>query len=274
MQCIFYKLFCSIFLTTVTLLQLLGSWLLRYDLGLTRTSYLKGTPLRWGVSAQQISNLANNAAAVLQGDCRQNRGLGPQGRNAGHMVVIKRGAAEHSAYISMLPEGLRRFMKACASHGAQSAMLRVYTGRTKSWDMKQEDIFQPVCCIRKVYCFSMTCIKFEDFSSFISLHCKIWHVIKSQGWKDDRRTLWHKARNYHYYQFCASSLCNVHVCLFGVINILILLLLTGCSQQQVKNIVHRHPKQQGLMVLMTTKTWLFFIQTSSNIMLDEITFGW
>lgn len=56
----------------------------------------------------------------------------PRGRNARHMVVIKIGAAEHSVYISMPPKGLRSFMKGCASHGAQSAMLRVYRGITES----------------------------------------------------------------------------------------------------------------------------------------------
>ncbi len=76
--------------------------------------------------------LANGVAVVLLADCRQNRGSGPRGRNARHMVVIKTGAAEHSVYISMLPKGLRSFMKGCASHGAQSAILAVYRGRSKS----------------------------------------------------------------------------------------------------------------------------------------------
>lgn len=41
----------------------------------------------------------------------------------GHMVVIKTGAAVHSVYISVLAQGLRSLMKACASRGAQSAIL-------------------------------------------------------------------------------------------------------------------------------------------------------
>lgn len=40
--------------------KLQGSWPLRYDLDLTGISYLKGTLLRWAVSAPQINNLANN----------------------------------------------------------------------------------------------------------------------------------------------------------------------------------------------------------------------
>lgn len=46
--------------------------------------------------------------------------------------MIKTGVAEHGVYISMPPKGPRSFMKGRASHGAQSAMLPVYRGRTES----------------------------------------------------------------------------------------------------------------------------------------------
>lgn len=82
-------------------------------------------------------------AVVLLADSEQNRSSDPLGRNAGHMVVIKTGVAEHSVYISILPKGLRSFMKGCASHSAQSAMLRLYRGRTESSEMKQECVFPP-----------------------------------------------------------------------------------------------------------------------------------
>lgn len=83
------------------------------------------------------------------------------------MVVIKTAeAAEHSVYISMLPKGLRSFMKGRASHCAQSAMRRVYRGGTESWDTRRERIFLPVCYIEQVYSFAMTGINFEDFNSF------------------------------------------------------------------------------------------------------------
>lgn len=91
---------------------------------------------------------------MLLADCRQNWGPGPEGRNARHMVVIKTGAAEHSVYISMLPKGLRSFMKGCDSHGAQCAMLTVYRASTQSCDMKQKCIFLPGCCIGQVYSFA------------------------------------------------------------------------------------------------------------------------
>lgn len=42
---------------------------------------------------------------ILLADSEQNRRPGPLGRNAGHMVVIKTGVAEHSVYISILPKG-------------------------------------------------------------------------------------------------------------------------------------------------------------------------
>ena len=48
------------------------------------------------------------------------------------MVVIKTGAAEHGVYISMLPKGLRSFMKGRASHAAQPAMLTVYRSGAES----------------------------------------------------------------------------------------------------------------------------------------------
>lgn len=74
-------------------------------------------------------------AVILLADCRQDRGTGlgvGGGRNARHMVVIKTGAAEHSVYISMLPKGMWCFMRGCASHGARSAKLRAYRGRTEN----------------------------------------------------------------------------------------------------------------------------------------------
>lgn len=89
--------------------------------------------LVWGVSAEQINKLANKVAVVLLAESGQNQGPGPWGRNARHMVVIKTGVAEHSVYISIMPKGLSGFMKGCASHSAQSAMLLiVYRGRTES----------------------------------------------------------------------------------------------------------------------------------------------
>lgn len=57
------------------------------------------------------------------------------------MVVIKTGAAEHSVYISMLPKGLWSFMRGCASHSAQSAVLGVYRSKTESSDMMQKCVF-------------------------------------------------------------------------------------------------------------------------------------
>lgn len=83
------------------------------------------------------------------------------------MVVIKTRAAEHRVYISMLPKGLWSFMRGCASHGAQSAMLKVYRGRTESRDTKQECIFLPVCCTERVYSFAVT-----GFQVFMSPYCQ------------------------------------------------------------------------------------------------------
>lgn len=113
----------------------------------------------------------------------------PEGRNARHMVVIKTGAAEHSVYISMLPKGLRSFMKGCASHGAQCAMLTVYRGSTQSWDdMKQKCIFLPGCCIEQVYSFatrfdvslllylSMTKCRDRRVRGHFMKSCKKWSI--------------------------------------------------------------------------------------------------
>lgn len=87
------------------------------------------------------------------------------------MVVIKTGAAEHSAYISVLPKGLCSFMKAGASHRARSAILTVYRGRTGSWYIEQESIFLPVCRIELIILSAMTAIKF-DVS--LQLRDKLW----------------------------------------------------------------------------------------------------
>lgn len=46
--------------------------------------------------------------------------------NARHMVRIKTRAREQGVYISKLPTGLCCFMRGCASHGAQSAVIRIY----------------------------------------------------------------------------------------------------------------------------------------------------
>lgn len=79
-----------------------------------------------------MKELANRVAVILLADSGQRWDPGLQGRNARHMVVIKTGVAEHSVYISILPQGLQSIMKGCASHGAQSAMFQVYRVKAES----------------------------------------------------------------------------------------------------------------------------------------------
>lgn len=81
------------------------------------------------------------------------------------MVVIKTGAAEHIVYISMPPKGLWGFMRACASHSARPAVLRVHgSNAEKLWYDAEVSFFLPVC-------FTEHSTVAEESPQFWRLHC-------------------------------------------------------------------------------------------------------